>query len=78
MTKEREMKNGGRVLVSDFDGDLETIGVEAVFVEMSADGKFRTKSGPDNKVLEWRYCEAFEAEVENENCYDHGDIFDVE
>jgi len=54
------MNIGDRVLVSVFDGDLETIGVEAIFIGMSPDGKFRTKPAQPRKTkkefLEWEYC----------------------
>lgn len=55
------MRSGEIVLVSDFDGDIETIGVKAIFVGMTDKGKFLTRPLPPHKYkkefTEWRYCE---------------------
>ena len=58
------MKPGDEVMVSDFDGDIQTIGVRAIFVGMSADGKFQARPAGTGKykkdLVEWEYCEPVE------------------
>ena len=55
------MKPGDEVMASDFDGDIQTIGVRAIFVGMSADGKFQTRPAEPGRykkdIVEWKYCE---------------------
>jgi len=55
------MKAGDEVMVSDFEGDIQTIGVRAIFVGMSADGKFQARPAEPGRykkdLVEWRYCE---------------------
>jgi len=55
-----DMKKGDRVIVSDFLGDMETIGVESVFVRMADDGRYICKSatcGRKSRETYWHYCE---------------------
>ena len=52
---------GEIVVVSDFAGDPEIIGVKAEFVGMSDDGRYLTKSLIDGKYIKktpipWEYC----------------------
>ena len=55
------MKPGDEVMASDFDGDIQTIGVRAIFVGMSEDGKFQTRPAEPGRykkdLVEWKYCE---------------------
>jgi len=55
------MKPGDEVMVSDFPEDIQTIGVRAIFVGMSEDGKFQARPTYPGKykkdLAEWKYCE---------------------
>jgi len=54
------MKPGDLVFVSDFPKDIETIGVRAIFVGMTAEGKYQTRPISPAKwkrdLVEWKYC----------------------
>jgi len=55
------MKKGDRVIVSDFLGDMETIGVPSVFVRMAEDGRYICQQSPscgrEVHEISWHYCE---------------------
>jgi len=57
------MQPGDTVLVSNFEGDLATIGTKAIFVANSGSGKFLVQILQADKHLsgfsEWRYCKPF-------------------
>ena len=55
------MKRGDIVLASDYDGDMEAIGVYVEFVELDAKGRYLCKSlcrgkHGNKKPIPWRYC----------------------
>lgn len=61
-----KMKTGDRVMVSDFQGDIEIIGVEAEFIKMSKDNQFMCRSVNRSKyanrsIIKWKYCESIES-----------------